>query len=284
MQHVQVVDTGNNWLRKGKWSVDFARGNGTKRIHFSWITDVIPPLHEDFPCPKCVRCDGSPDHTHETSPRHWKAASQQTRVPLAAVGNSRRSVNENCDPADSAPAAAAVGILSREDVCAECAKLLTVPSAIPGSRDVFVDFWELLTKVSRTRSTVRPMASAGLFVSQRTGSHSEEFHVPLMNCFVRKWFCVLHGPKPPLNRHNWLSFGKFQETERFLIPWPRHVSSRLLPSGETCKYATAPITQTNLHRFSTYWYAPSCCVCLRCCAAEFGSSGGTESLLRMASC
>ena len=127
-------------------------------------------------------------------------------------------------------------------------------------------------------------SSTGLFVSQRTGSHSEEFHVPLMNCFVRKWFCVLHGPKPPLNRHNWLSFGKFQETERFLIPWPRHVSSRLLPSGETCKYATAPITQTNLHRFSTYWYAPSCCVCLRCCAAEFGSSGGTESLLRMASC
>jgi hypothetical protein len=36
-------------------------------------------------------------------------------------------------------------------------------------------------------------------------------------------------------------FGKFQYTERFLIPCPRHVSSRLSPSGETCKYATAPI-------------------------------------------
>jgi hypothetical protein len=69
-----------------------------------------------------------------------------------------------------------------------------------------------------------------------------EFLVPLTNCFVRRWFCVVHGPKPPLHRHNWLSFGKFQNTERFLIPCPRHVSSRLLPSGETCKYATAPIT------------------------------------------
>jgi hypothetical protein len=45
---------------------------------------------------------------------------------------------------------------------------------------------------------------------------------------------------PPLHRHNWLSFGKFQDTERSLIPCPRHVSSRLLSSGETCKYATGP--------------------------------------------
>jgi hypothetical protein len=29
-----------------------------------------------------------------------------------------------------------------------------------------------------------------------------EFHVPLTNCFVRRWFCVVHGPKPPLHRHN----------------------------------------------------------------------------------
>ena len=43
-----------------------------------------------------------------------------------------------------------------------------------------------------------------------------EFHVPLTNCFVRRWFCAVHGPKPPLHRHNWLSFGKFQDTERFL--------------------------------------------------------------------
>jgi len=39
------------------------------------------------------------------------------------------------------------------------------------------------------------------------------------------------------------NFGKFQDTKRFLIPCPRHVSSRLPPSGETCEYATAPNTQ-----------------------------------------
>ena len=40
-----------------------------------------------------------------------------------------------------------------------------------------------------------------------------EFHVPLTNCFVRRWFCAVHGPKPPLHRRNWLSSGKFQDTE-----------------------------------------------------------------------
>jgi hypothetical protein len=46
------------------------------------------------------------------------------------------------------------------------------------------------------------------------------------------------------------NFGKFQDTERFLIPCPRHVSSRLSPSGETCKYATAPSTQKKTWRDS----------------------------------
>jgi hypothetical protein len=104
-----------------------------------------------------------------------------------------------------------------------------------------------------------------------------EFLVPLTNCFVRRWFCVILGPKTLLHRHNWLCFGKFQDTESLFIPFPRHVSSRLPPSGETCKYAMVPVTQTNLERFSTYWYAPFCCVCLGC-AAEFGSSGGTYEL------
>jgi len=34
----------------------------------------------------------------------------------------------------------------------------------------------------------------------------------------------------------------------------------------------------NLERFCTYWYVPFCCVCLGCCAAEFGISGGTYEL------
>jgi hypothetical protein len=105
-----------------------------------------------------------------------------------------------------------------------------------------------------------------------------EFLLPLMNCFVNRWFCVVRGPKPPLHCHNWLSFGKFQDTEWFLIPCPRNVSSRLSPTSETCKYTMVPITQTSLERFSTYWYGPFCCVYLGCCAAEFGSPGGTYKL------
>ena len=73
-----------------------------------------------------------------------------------------------------------------------------------------------------------------------------EYHVPLTNCFVRRWFCAVRGPKPPLHRHNWLSFGKFQDKQRFLIHCARHFSSRLTPSGNTCKYAKAPSTKKTL--------------------------------------
>ena len=73
-----------------------------------------------------------------------------------------------------------------------------------------------------------------------------EFHVPLTNCFARRWFCAVHGPKPPLHRHNWLSFGKFKDTECFLIHCARHFSSRLPPSGGTSKYAKAPSTKKTL--------------------------------------
>jgi hypothetical protein len=38
----------------------------------------------------------------------------------------------------------------------------------------------------------------------------------------------------------------FKDTERFLITFPRHVSSRLSSSGETSKYATVPITILHL--------------------------------------
>ena len=73
-----------------------------------------------------------------------------------------------------------------------------------------------------------------------------EFHVPFTNCYVCRWFCVVHDPKPPFHRHSWLSFSKFQDTERFLIHYERHFSPRLPPSGGTCKYAKAPSTKKKL--------------------------------------
>ena len=72
-----------------------------------------------------------------------------------------------------------------------------------------------------------------------------------------------------------ISFGKFQDTDRFLIHCERHFSSRLPPSGGTWKCAKAPSTKKNLDWFSTYWYAPFCRVCLGCCAVELGNPGGT---------
>ena len=85
----------------------------------------------------------------------------------------------------------------------------------------------------KTNRPSGPIGPDGLFVSQRTGSHSAGIHVPFTNCFVCRWFCVVHDPKPPLHGHNWLSFGKFQDTERFRILRERHFSSRLPHSGGT---------------------------------------------------
>ena len=97
-----------------------------------------------------------------------------------------------------------------------------------------VDFWGLLTNVPRTRSTVS------------ADGPGRPYHVPFTNCFVCRWFCVVHDPKPPLRRHNWLSFGKFQDTKHFLIHYERHFSSRLPASGGTCKYAKASSTKKKL--------------------------------------
>jgi hypothetical protein len=50
------------------------------------------------------------------------------------------------------------------------------------------------------------------------------------------------------------NFRKFQDTERFFIPCPRHVLSRLPPSDKTCKYAPAPSTQKKTWRDSLIIY------------------------------
>ena len=60
---------------------------------------------------------------------------------------------------------------------------------------------EIVSMVQRSPTT-RPIGPDGLFVSQRTGSHSAGIHVPFTNYFVCRWFCVVHDPKPPLHSHN----------------------------------------------------------------------------------
>jgi hypothetical protein len=87
----------------------------------------------------------------------------------------------------------------------------------------------------------RPACS---FRSSQTASILE-FHVLLTNCFDRRWFCVVRGPKPPLHRHNWLSFWQIprHRTLFYSLSTPCFVTTA--PSGETCKYATVPKTQKN---------------------------------------
>ena len=123
-----------------------------------------------------------------------------------------------------------------------------------------------------------PIGPDDLFFSQRTGSHSAGIHVPFTNCFVCRWFCEVHDPKPPLHSHNWLSLGKFQDTERFLIHCERHFSSRLPLAMEPGSTPRPLVQKKNLEKFSTYWYAPFCRVCLGCCAVDFGNPGGTYEL------
>jgi hypothetical protein len=218
---------------------------------------------------KCICCDGSPYHTHEMSPRHWKPASQQTLLPLVTAGNPCRIVIVGIQRLQQLQPVffrAKMFVQNATDTwlkhlqfpaCTLC-WLLRVPDKSFSYMLDSLSWWPWL---------------ACSFCSAQAATLLE-FLSPLMNCFVCMWFCVVLGPKSPLHHHNWLSFGKFWDTERFLIPCPCHVSSQLLPSGETCKYAMAPIIQTNLERLSTYWSAPFCCVCLGCCAAEFEVSKG----------
>ena len=72
------------------------------------------------------------------------------------------------------------------------------------------------------------------------------------------------------------SFGKFQDTERFLIHCERHFSSRLPPSGGTWKYAKAPSTKKKTWRDSLpIDMLLSAVSVLVDCAVEFGNPGGT---------
>jgi hypothetical protein len=152
-----------------------------------------------------------------------------------------------CDPGDSAHETAAAGILSGEDVRAECAKHLSTASASDKSFPHTLDSlgrWSLLTYSFpsvlywnfSTHSRILLSVGSVLYLSETSVAPSQ---------LTQFW---------KIPRH------------RFLTTCPRHVSSRLLPSGEICKYATAPTTKK---------LGPSCC--LGCCT-EFGSSGGTYEL------
>jgi hypothetical protein len=120
-----------------------------------------------------------------------------------------------------------------------------------------VDFWGILTEVSRTRL----IALADDLCSFRSSQAATllEFRVPLTNYFVGRWFSV-RSLRYTVTIDSVLANSKTQNA--FLSPILAMFSHDCPPSGETCKYVMAPITQTNLGRFSMYWYAHFCWVYL----------------------
>ena len=106
---------------------------------------------------------------------------------------------------------------------------------LPWCQCVAVQPHSLLKNNSHTDSNVTAITMLTRHVTSYSTANSERF--------VCRWFCVVHDPKNPLHSHNWLSFGKFQDTERFIIHCECHFSSRLPPSSGTWKYAKAPSTK-----------------------------------------
>jgi hypothetical protein len=129
-----------------------------------------------------------------------------------------------------------------------------------------------------TLHSLNQWPQASLFILQLTGSHSAGISCTtqiVLSIGGSVWYLVW-------NFHCTIKIDSVlahSKTELFLIPCPYQAAPWLAPSGETCKYAMVHATQTNLERFSTYWYAPFCCVCLGCCVAEFGSAEGTHEFL-----
>jgi hypothetical protein len=124
----------------------------------------------------------------------------------------------------------------------------------------------------------RPMAPPGLFVSQRTGSHSagiscttHELFWPLLAVWGT-WSetCVAPSQLTQFLQIKTQNALLFPVHAMFLHDCPLAVKPASMPRRLIHQNKTKI-----LERFSTYWYAPFCCACLGCCAAEFRSSGET---------
>jgi hypothetical protein len=126
-------------------------------------------------------------------------------------------MNRSSGAISQACRARAADILSCEDVCTECT-------------DTWLRHLQLLSCAmcwllkAPDKSFLYTLNSLGRW-SWLTCSFPNtqaatllEFLVPLLNFFVRRWFCVVLGPKPSLHCHNWLSFDKFKTQNAFLFP------------------------------------------------------------------
>jgi len=140
----------------------------------------------------------------------------------------------------------------------------------------FIDFWGLLKNIFRTRSTV---SADGPSRPLHFAAHRQ----PLCwNFMYHTWIVLSIGGSVRYMVRNLrctvtidsvLANSKTQNAFLFTVHAIfRHDYPLVVEPASTPR----PLVPKNLLRFSTYWYAPFCCVCLGCCAVEFGSSGGTH--------
>jgi hypothetical protein len=69
----------------------------------------------------------------------------------------------------------------------------------------------------------------------------------------------------------------YKTKNAFLFPVHAMFRQGRFPAVKAASTSRRLVHKKKLEIFCTYWYAPFCCVWLGCCAAEFGSSGGTMS-------
>jgi len=144
-----------------------------------------------------------------------------------------------------------------------------------------VDFWGLLTNVSCTRSTVLadgPSQPVRFAAYRQPLCWNFTYHsriVLSVDGSVRYMVRNLHRT---VKIDSVLANSKTQNA----ILFPVHTMSchhcPLAVKPESMAWCLVHQKKKNLERFSTYWYAPFCCVSLGCCAADFGSSWGTYKL------
>ena len=139
-----------------------------------------------------------------------------------------------------------------------------------------VDFWGLLTNVSRTSSTV---SADGPGRPLRFAAHRQPlcwnfmYHSRIVLSVGGSVRYMVRSLRCTVTIDSVLANSKTQNAFLFtMYAIFRHDYSLAVEPPSTPR----PLVQKkNFEKFSTYWYDPFCRVCLGCCAVEFGSSGGT---------
>jgi len=138
-----------------------------------------------------------------------------------------------------------------------------------------VDFWGLLTNVSRTHWTVsadgpgRPVR----FTAHRQPLCWNFMHLSRIVLSVggSVWY-MIRNLRCTITIDSVLANSK---TENAFLFTMNAIFHHDYPLAVEPASTPRPLVQKNLERFSTYWYAPFSRVCLGCCAVEFGNPGGT---------